>query len=43
MEELKFMLRDALTFYLETQQQMTAEAYQGQAFSRENFGQLNAA
>ena len=42
-EELKFMLRDALTFYLETQQQMTAEAYQGQAFSRENFGQLNAA
>jgi len=43
MEELKFMLRDALTLYLETQQETTAKAYQGQSFSRENFGQLNAA
>lgn len=43
MEELKFMLQDALEFYLETQQQLTAENYQGQKFSREMFGQLNAA
>lgn len=43
MVELKFMLRDALAFYLETQQEMTAQSYQGQAFSQENFGQLNAA
>jgi len=43
MEELKFMLRDALEFYLETQQLLTAKEYQGQDFRRETFGQLSAA
>lgn len=43
MAELKFMLRDALNFYLETQQLLTAKEYQGQTFSRENFGELIAA
>ncbi len=43
MDELKFMLQDALALYLEVQQERTAKAYQGQDFSREIFGQLNAA
>ncbi|WP_245897468.1 type II toxin-antitoxin system HicB family antitoxin [Hymenobacter nivis] len=43
MEELKFMLLDALALYLEVQQEQTAKTYQGQDFSRETFGQLNAA
>ena len=43
MDELKFMLQDALALYLETQQERTAKSYQGTDFSRETFGQLNAA
>lgn len=43
MEELKFMLQDALALYLETQQELTARSYQGQTFTRESFGELNAA
>ena len=43
MEELNFMLQDALTLYLETQQELTARNYQGQQFTRTEFGTLRAA
>lgn len=43
MEELKFMLQDALNLYLETQQELTARQYEGQQFSRQDFGFLEAA
>lgn len=43
MEELKFMLQDALELYLDVQREQTAQAYQGQEFSRETFGHLEAA
>ena len=40
---LEQKLQDALALYLETQQERTAKSYQGTDFSRETFGQLNAA
>ena len=43
MKELKFMLQDALEFYLETQQELTARNYEGQEFTRTDFGTLQAA
>lgn len=43
MEELKFMLQDALELYLETQQELTARGYEGKQFTRTEFGFLAAA
>ncbi len=43
MDELKFMLQDALELYLETQQELTARNYEGQQFTRTEFGFLEAA
>jgi len=42
-EELKFMLQDALELYLEVQQELTARDYEGQSFERADFGFLQAA